>query len=102
MVARFAVLPIDRGESISAYVAEVVRLVADSGMQYRLTAMGTEVEGETKAVFDLIYRCHEEMKRFSNRVYTVIHLDDRKGAKDRLAGKVASVESKLGGFGPAR
>ncbi len=96
MLAEFTIVPLDKGESLSEYVSKVLDLVDESGLEYRLTPMGTVVEGDWDDVMDLIRRCHMHMREHSNRVSTSIKIDDREGAVDRLDGKIRSVESKLG------
>ena len=96
MLAEFAVFPLDKGDSnLSEYVARITRIIRASGLDSQLTAMGTIVEGGTEEVFELIKECHLEMTRYSNRVYTKITIDDRKGSTGRLGGKVRSVEDRL-------
>ena len=96
MLAEFTVTPLDKGESLSKYVAGSLKLVAESGLNYRLTAMGTIVEGEPDQVFELIKQCHMRMRKISNRVSTFIKIDDRKDRNKRLEGKIKSVEKQLG------
>ena len=96
MIAQFSIVPIGKSESISGYVASVIKEVEKSGLEYRLTAMATIVEGPADAVFALVRRCHKKVSRTSPRVLTTIIIDDRKGAKNRLTGKIKSVEKKLG------
>lgn len=96
MIVEFSITPIGKGESLSADVAKVLDLVDKSGLDYRLTPMGTIVEGEWDEVMELIKRCHQAMLERANRVSTRIHIDDRKGAKDRIRHKVQAVEEKLG------
>lgn len=96
MVVEFSIIPLGRGESLSAEVARVLDLVDRSGLPYQLTAMGTIVEGDWDEVFGLIKRCHEAVRGSSGRVSTRIVVDDRVSAKGRLSGKVASVERALG------
>jgi len=96
MLAQFSIVPIGVGESLSRYVAEIVKEVEKSGLDYRLTAMATIIEGSDDEVFALLKRCHQKAKRFAPRVLTTIIIDDRKSAKNRLTGKVLSVENRLG------
>ena len=96
MLVEFSIIPIDKeGKSLSEYIAKTINIIKKSGLQYELHAMGTIVEGDAEEVFDLIKKCHLNMTRFSDRVYTSINIDDRKGATGRLEGKVVSVENKL-------
>ncbi len=96
MLAEFTIVPLDKGESLSEYVSQVLELVDESGLEYRLTPMGTVVEGDWDEVMGLIKRCHQHMRKHSRRVSTSIKIDDREGAVGRLSGKIRSVEMKLG------
>lgn len=96
ILASFSIAPLDRGESVSKYVAQLVDLIDRSGLDYQLTPMATIVEGEFEEVMALIAACHQKMRSMSRRVITNIKIDDREGASGRLAGKVESVERALG------
>ncbi len=96
MIAQFSVVPIGKTESLSQDVAKILDLVDKSGLDYKLTAMATIIEGDTDQVFDLIKKCHQQMRKKSSRVLTYINIDDREGAKGRIKGKVEDVEKVLG------
>ena len=96
MLASFAVIPIGVGEELKDQVAQILEMIDQSGLDYRLGAMQTTVEGEPDAVMALIMRCHGRMRELAPRVLTHITIDDRQGAEGRLAGKVADVEDVLG------
>ncbi len=98
MIAEFSIAPMKEGagDSLSPFVAEMIEHVEKSGLNYRLTAMGTLVEGDVDQVFALIQECHIAMRASSPRVLTTIRIDDREGVSDGLSAKVKSVEEKLG------
>ena len=96
MVVNFEVIPLGVGTSTSPYVAEVLKMVDDSGLDYRLTAMGTVVEGEWDQVMNLVRECHHRVLSRAERVITHVTIDDRKGYTGRIEGKVRSVEEKVG------
>jgi uncharacterized protein (TIGR00106 family) len=96
LVAEFSIVPLGKGASVSRYVARVLKIVADSGVAYRVNPMGTVLEGEWGAVMTLIRKCHEEIMQDSERVLTSIRIVDRKGNDPRMEQKLASVEQKLG------
>ena len=96
MLASFTVVPFGVGESVKEHIAAVVALVDASGLDYRLGAMQTTIEGDQAEVMDLIMRCHNLMKERAPRVLTSIKIDDRTGAVGRLQGKVEAVEEVLG------
>ncbi len=96
MLAFFSVSPAGKGEHLSEYVAKSLELIETSGLDYMLGPMGTTVEGEPEEIFDLIKRCHMQMREVADRVGTSIKIDDHVGRKGRLSGKVKSVEKALG------
>jgi uncharacterized protein (TIGR00106 family) len=96
MIVQFSIVPLGVGVSVSEYVAKVIKIVDESGISYKLHAMGTILEGEWDEIFSLIKRCRDAILKETERVIIEIKIDDRKGAKGRLEGKVFSVEKKLG------
>ncbi len=96
MLAEFSVFPLGKGVHLSKYIASIMPLIEESGLPYKLTAMGTIVEGDIDAVFDLIKACHKKMATDSERVISSVRIDDHIGRPGRLTGKIESVEKKLG------
>ncbi len=96
MIANFSVVPIGKGNSLSSQVAEVLKIVDESGINYKLHSMGTILEGDWDEILRLIKKCHERTLEDSDRVLTTITIDDRKGKSGRIVGKDQSVEGKLG------
>jgi len=97
VLVEFAMFPTDSTESKSAFVAKVLDIVDRSGLEYQITAMGTIIEANTICeVFTLIERAYEILGKDSNRIYSAIKIDYRKGIVSRLNKKVTSVEAKLG------
>jgi uncharacterized protein (TIGR00106 family) len=85
--------PTEKTESKSAFVAKVLDIVDKSGLAYQLTPMGTIIEAETVAeVFAVIEKAYTVLEEDSNRIYSAIKIDYRKGPVGRLHKKVSSVE----------
>ena len=95
IMAEFAIFPIGKGASLSKYVARAVKLVKESGLEYRLTPMGTVIEGELDEVFAVIKKCHRALEKDCDRISLAIKIDSRKGKKSRLEQKLQSVERRL-------
>jgi uncharacterized protein (TIGR00106 family) len=95
LLINFSIFPLDKGGSVSKYVARAVKIIKDSGLPYKLGAMGTSIEGEWDEVMDVVTRCFEELKQDCSRVYMGITGDYRKKGKNRITAKVKSVEKKL-------
>ena len=96
VLAEFSMSPLDKGESVSEYVARSLAIVADSGVPYRLGPMGTCLEGEWDEVMGVINRCYERMSQDCGRITCSIKLDIRKGQSGRLNAKIEKVERLLG------
>jgi uncharacterized protein (TIGR00106 family) len=96
MIVSFSVVPAGTGTELKEQIAEVLKVVDQSGLTYRLTAMSTEIEGDWDEVMGVIKDAHEAARRFSGRVVTSITVDDHKGRTGRLTGKVEDVEGVVG------
>ncbi len=92
----FSMSPLAKGESVSPYVARSLQIIEASGLDYRLHAMGTIVEGRLDEVLDVMKKCFEAMSADCDRITCTAKLDFRRGYSGRLESKIASVEQKLG------
>ena len=81
---------------MSEHVARIVDIIDRSGLEYRLGAMATTVEGEENEVMELVMKCHRAALEAAPRVFTSVTIDDREGATGRLTGKIDDVERILG------
>ncbi|MBN1335911.1 MAG: MTH1187 family thiamine-binding protein [Deltaproteobacteria bacterium] len=96
ILAEFAMYPIGVGESLSPWVARAVEVVDRSGLPYRLTPMGTVVEGEWDEVMAVIRACWQALDADCDRISVSIRVDARKGPGGRLDSKIASVAARIG------
>jgi uncharacterized protein (TIGR00106 family) len=92
----FSMTPLGKGESVSPYVARCLEVVAASGLDYRLHAMGTTVEGELGQVLDVVRRCFEALQPDCDRISCSAKIDYRKGPGGRLDSKVKKVQDLVG------
>jgi uncharacterized protein (TIGR00106 family) len=96
VLLEFSMAPLEKGSSVGDYVARSLKLVDESGLDYRLHAMGTLVEGEIDQVLGVLKQCFEAMAADCDRITCTAKLDFRRGHSGRLEAKVTSVEQKLG------
>ena len=96
VLLEFSMSPLDKGESVSAYVSRSLDIIDKSGLPYQLTPMGTIIEGEWAEVMGVVSACFETMRVDCNRISTSIRVDYRAGPGGRLKSKIASVEQRLG------
>lgn len=95
VLLEFSMSPLNKGDSVSEYVARSLKIIAASGLDYRLHAMGTIIEGEISEVLAVLQKCLEAMAADCDRVTCTAKLDYRKGYQGRLDSKVKSVLEKV-------
>ncbi len=96
VLVEFSMSPLDKGVSVSKYVARSIDIVANSGLPYRLGPMGTCIEGEWDDVMAVIRQCYQRMSEDCERITCSVKIDARAGEAGRLTGKVDKIESLLG------
>ncbi len=95
MMIELSIVPISDKASLSAAVAKAVKVVHESGLEYRLTPMGTLIKGEWDEVMRVVKRCHEAVRADFDRVMTRIKIDDVKDRDVSFDDQVRSVEEKV-------
>lgn len=95
VIIDFSIFPVDKGESLSPYVAKAVKIIKQSGLPYQFGPMGTSIEGEWEEVVGVVERCFRELEKECGRIVINLKADYRKGASGRMGSKIASVEKKL-------
>ena len=99
VLLEFAMFPTSdncrEGSSVSKQVAKIIDAIDKSGVNYKLTPMGTIVETQTmQEALNVIALAYEQVKE-CERVYSSLKFDIRHDSEDRLKSKIKSVESHL-------
>ena len=95
VLLEFSMSPLDKGESLSPYVARILSVIDNSGVDFRLTPMGTILEGEYEPVMNVVQQCFYELQKDCNRISVALKIDYRAGQDSRLQSKVQKIESLL-------
>ena len=90
-----AIAPCGTGDELSAEVAEVVRVIRESGLPNRTTSMFTEIEGDWDEVMAVVKAATEAVALRTGRASLVLKADLRPGVTNALDAKVASIETHL-------
>jgi len=96
VLLEFSIAPMGKGESVSQYVARAAEIVAASGLDYRMHAMGTVIEGTWDEALAVVQQCFDALRKDCDRISVTMKVDYRRGYSGRLESKVQSVEEKLG------
>jgi uncharacterized protein (TIGR00106 family) len=92
----FSIFPLDKGPSLSPYVARVLSIVDKSGLDYRFNPMGTVVEGDWQDLQNLLTACLRDLESDSERINIQVKFDHRKGISGAIDSKIKSVQAKAG------
>ena len=96
-IADISIIPLGVGLSLSAYVAACEQVFTEAGLEPRLHANGTNVEGEWDVVMAALKSCHERLHEMGvPRIATNIRLGTRVDREASMGAKMRSVEEKLG------
>ena len=98
-IAEITVVPSGIGPSVSDYVVRAIRVIEKhEGVRFRLTPMGTILEGDLDSILDVIRDVHNcAFDDRVKRVLTLVKIDDRRDKELTMEGKLSSVHSKLSG-----
>ncbi len=96
MMVHFSIMPISNQSSLSGPIAKALKIIHESGLEYRLTPMGTLIKGEWNDIMKVIKKCHEAVREEHDRVMTQIKIDDSKTREYSFDDKVKAVEEKAG------
>ena len=97
ILLEFSMFPTDKGASVSKEVSRVIDMIRESGIPYKLTAMGTIIETQTmEEALNIVQKAYDLLSEDSERIYSSINIDVRKTKNNRLTGKISSVEDKIG------
>ena len=95
-MAEVTIVPVGVGVSVSDYVAEALRVIERSGLEYRLTPTSTIIEGDIDDLFRVLREVHESpFRKGAPRVVTVIKIDDRRDKPVTMEYKVRVVREKI-------
>ncbi|MBI3216931.1 MAG: MTH1187 family thiamine-binding protein [Mycobacterium sp.] len=97
MLVAFSVSPSggDENGSVSAAVAEAIRVVRASGLPNETNAMFTNIEGEWDEVMAVVKQAVDAVAAASPRVSLVLKADIRPGHIGQLTAKVERIEEAL-------
>lgn len=94
-----AIAPFGVGDELSSEVAEVVKVIRESGLQNRTYSMFTEIEGEWDEVMRVVRDATFVLAEKGIRTEVILKADVRPGFSHMMDEKVARVNALLDGEG---
>lgn len=90
-----AIAPFGEGEELSEYVAEVIRVIRDSGLPHNTTSMFTEIEGEYDKVMQVVKDATFVLAERGIRTEVILKADIRPGHTNTMTSKVVKIDAIL-------
>ena len=90
-----AIAPVGVGDELAPEVAEVIRVIRESGLPNRTNSMFTEIEGEWDEVLQVVKEATFVLAEKGIRTEVVLKADVRPGFSNTMQRKVAKVDSLL-------
>lgn len=95
VIIDLCVVPMGVGVSVSKYIAECQRILAEAGLQHSLHAYGTNISGDWDEVFAAVKRCHQRVHEMgAPRITTSIKVGTRTDREQSMQDKIDSVGEK--------
>lgn len=92
-----AIAPFGVGDELAPQVAEVVKVIRESGLPNRTSSMFTEIEGEWDEVMKVVKEATFVLAEKGIRTEVVLKADIRPGFNNMIDTKVNKVDDILGG-----
>lgn len=92
-----AIAPFGEGDELAEEVAEVVKVIRESGLPNKTTSMFTEIEGPWDEVMKVVKEATFVLANKGIRTEVVLKADIRPGFTDTINKKTESVDKILGG-----
>ncbi len=90
-----AIAPFGVGDELSEYVAEVVKVIRDSGLKNKTTSMFTEIEGEYDKVMETVKKATFVLAERGIRTEVILKMDIRPGFDNMMEKKLERMEEKM-------
>ncbi len=90
-----AIAPVGVGEELSKYVAEVVKVIRESGLPNKTYSMFTEIEGDWDSVMAVVKRATFVLAEKGIRTEVVLKADIRPGVENMMEGKIERLDEAV-------
>ena len=90
-----AIAPFGVGDELSGYVNDIIGVIEESGLTYKTTAMGTEIEGVWSEVITTVQKAIQTLTDKGIRAYVSLNADIRPGHTNTIETKLQKLDHKL-------
>lgn len=91
-----SIAPIGSEDELADQVAEIVKVIRESGLPNRTTSMFTEIEGPWDEVMQVVKEATQVLTDKGIRTEVVLKADIRPGHENTIHSKVDKINDRLG------
>ena len=90
-----SIAPVGVGDELASHVAEVVKVIRESGLPNKTSSMFTEIEGDWDEVMSVVKRATMVLAERGIRTEVLIKADIRPGYVDTMNGKLERLNAAM-------
>ena len=90
-----SIAPLGVGDELASHVAEVVKVIRESGLSSKTSSMFTEIEGDWDEVMSVVKRATMVLAERGIRTEVLIKADIRPGYVDTMNGKLERLNAAM-------
>ena len=90
-----SIAPVGVGDELALHVAEVVKVIRESGLPNKTSSMFTEIEGDWDEVMSVVKRATMVLAERGIRTEVLIKADIRPGYVDTMNGKLERLNAAM-------
>lgn len=90
-----AIAPFGVGDELASEVAEVVKVIRESGLPNKTYSMFTEIEGEWDKVMETVKKATFVLAEKGIRTEVIMKMDIRPGYENMMKEKLTRMEEKM-------
>ena len=90
-----SIAPVGVGDELASHVAEVVKVIRESGLPSKTSSMFTEIEGDWDEVMSVVKRATMVLAERGIRTEVLIKADIRPGYVDTMNGKLERLNAAM-------
>ena len=90
-----SIAPVGTGDELSKEVAQVVKIIRESGLPNKTYSMFTEIEGDWDAVMDVVKKATFALAEKGIRTEVILKADIRPGFSGMMEGKIDRLNEAL-------
>ena len=96
MNMEISIVPVSQDANTAKYMAEVVKIVEASGLDYKCTAMSVQVSGTKDENMEVARLSHEKIMSMTDRAHIKLRMDETSGQTNGFQSQLKAIDEILG------